>query len=216
MTDQTEEVVSPAPTSDEPNLKTKTGKPAPVLLVFLMIPLLGILIALLMIALEPPTQPETTTADLQARSMSLIDFAAPHFELSNLDGERVTLADYEGQPLFLNFWQTTCAPCVRELPAFAEFDAEQDQAAVLAINFDETSQDIRNFFEENGIEGVPVALDPDSGVRRSYGVEFIPTTFVIDSDGVVRFIKLGELTFDDMGDYLDILNNINVGSESES
>jgi len=213
MTDQTEEQISPAPTGDAP---PRSSHPAPALLVFLVIPLLGIFVALLMIALEPPAPPEATTADLQARSMSLIDYAAPHFELSDMNGERVTLADYAGQPLFLNFWQTTCAPCVRELPAFAEFDAEQEQAAVLAINFDETSQDIRRFFEENDISGVPVALDPDSGVRRSYGVEFIPTTFVIDGDGVVRFIKLGELTYDEMGDYLDILNNMASGSGSES
>lgn len=183
----------------------ETGRPSPVLVIFLIVPLLGILVALLMIAAEQPA-PAINEASAPS-SQSLVSRPAPYFELATLEGETISLDDYAGRTLFLNFWQTTCAPCVRELPAFAEFAESQgeDGAAVLAVNFDETSAMVFSFFEENGITGVPVAMDADSSVRRTYGVVQIPVTYVIAPDGTVRFLQIGELTIDDMEEYAELV-----------
>jgi len=208
MTDQVRE---PIQLLDSEEKTARKAAPSPALFIFLIIPLLGIFVALLMVALEPQSEPTVRNPeDLQARAMSLIDFPAPQFEITDMDGNIVSLEDYEGRTVFINFWQTTCAPCVRELPAFADFADTQGEegAAILAINFDETTGDISAFFEANDIPDVPVALDPDSAVRRTYGVEMIPTTFVVDGDGVVRFMKLGEMSFEEMEEYITILETI--------
>lgn len=190
--------------SDPENL----GRPAPALIVFLVVPLIGILIAFLMIAADAANRPAEQAPSVGPES--LVRKQAPAFELATLEGEPVTLADYAGQTLFLNFWQTTCPPCVRELPAFADFAADQgpDGAAVLAVNFDETSGMIRDFFDANEISGVPVALDPDSRVRRSYAVLQIPVTFVIGPDSVIYFMHMGEMTLDEMEEYAELIEEV--------
>ncbi len=184
------------------------SSPSPVLVVFLVIPLVGILVALVMIALEGNPQGRDDALAPQNNGV-LVNNPAPDFQVQNMDGERLQLADYSGRTLVLNFWQTTCVPCVRELPALADFAAEQAEreggAAVLAINFEETTQMISDFFAENGIGGVPIALDPDSTVRRTYGVQGIPTTFIIAPDGTIRFRHLGEVTFEELADYVDLV-----------
>ncbi|MCB9458248.1 MAG: TlpA family protein disulfide reductase [Anaerolineaceae bacterium] len=194
----------------EDKKKTFTpNKPAPVLVIFAIVPLIAILGALLMIALQPPKSAPTadTINSLNYSANNYLDKEAPYFELATLDGRVVTLDDYAGKTLFLNFWQTTCPPCVRELPALSEFahaKSSQD-VEVLAVNFDETSERITNFLAEIDVVGLPVALDPVSNVRRTYGVADIPVTFVIDGDGIVRYWKLGEMDYFEMEEYAALM-----------
>ncbi len=201
-TEQAEPVAERPPLDD--------GKPSPVLIIFLLIPLLGILVALLMVAADMRTRqtglPQELPPELAGDAASLVNQPAPDFTLPSLEGPDVTLSDYRGRVVFVNFWQTTCPPCIEELPEFREFFADQDPAevALLAVNVDETRQTIVDFFTENNIVGIPVVLDEDSSVRRSYGVMGYPVTFVIDVDGQVRFTKIGTMTYDEMEDYLEL------------
>lgn len=202
------EKINPMPTTD-PDVQTQHAGPSPALVVFLVIPLVGLLVALVMIAMEGGGQANNATGGLPQNTNTLINYPAPNFEVRNMQGETIALADYAGRALVLNFWQTTCAPCVRELPALADFAAAEGEtgAAVLAINFDETSQMISDFFAENGISGVPVALDPNSDVRRTYNVQGIPVTYIIAPDGTVRFRHLGEVTYEELEQYVDLTLN---------
>ena len=184
--------------------------PSPTLLILLILPLLAILVALMMLALEirPGATPTPTFAPAPPRTV--LDFPAPDFQLPLLDGETlVSPGDYAGRPLFLNFWATWCAPCVRELPALAEFAAEHSAdptgPALLTINLGETGAQVEGFLREIGLQNLPVALDINQVVKRDYGVQNLPTTFVIDGEGTVRHMKLGEMTYDEMGIYLDAL-----------
>lgn len=184
--------------------------PSPTLLILLILPLLAILVALMMLALEirPGATPTPTFAPAPPRSV--LDFPAPDFQLPLLDGATlVSPSDYAGRPLFLNFWATWCAPCVRELPALAEFAAEHSAnpagPALLAINLGETGAQVEGFLREIGLQNLPVALDINQVVKRDYGVQNLPTTFVIDGEGTVRHMKLGEMSYDEMGIYLDAL-----------
>jgi thiol-disulfide isomerase/thioredoxin len=192
--------------------KPKTPQnPSPALLVFVIMPLLGLLIALVMIASE--SRPEDTPAvpTFEAAPIrNLINFQAPDFELPMLDGlTLVSPSDFEGRPVFINFWATWCAPCVRELPALEEFvaiHADDDNGPVLlTINLGQTSEEIEGFLEEIGVENLPVALDANQVVKADYGVQNLPTTYVLDETGMVRFMKLGEMRFEEMGLYLQEL-----------
>lgn len=185
---------------------TPPNKPAPVLVLFLLLPLTGIVVALLMVAAErraaPPTPEPLTRSQAQ-----LINYNAPGFRLERLDGSMVTLADYAGTPLFLNFWQTTCEPCRREMPAFMDFFASEESAglALLTVNFGEKDEEVRRFFAQYDIVGVPVAMDYSSDVRRAYGVANIPVTFIIDADGIVRYMHIGEMTERNIRQYAEII-----------
>ena len=185
--------------------------PSPTLLVLLILPLFGIFIALLMIALETRQQPPAATATfIPAPYRAVINFDAPDFELPMLDGIRlVSPSDYIGRPLFLNFWASWCAPCVRELPALEAFVADYNAAdgpALLTINLGETAAEISAFLDEIGVQNLPVAMDINQVVKRDYGVQNLPTTFVIDGAGIIRHMKLGEIKYEDMELYLKALN----------
>ena len=188
------------------------GNPSPVLVIFLVLPLLGILAALLMVASEMRNQRiQDGITQIAANPATLVNYAAPDFNLPTLDGQQVSLADYRGKTLFLNFWQTTCVPCVTEMPEFLDFMADQnlDEVALLAINIAETPGLIREFFAMNDIIGIPTALDSDSTVRNQYGVPGLPMTFIINGEGVVRFLNIGGLNYDDMEEYLYLTQTTN-------
>lgn len=190
--------------------KNAGAAPSPTLLILLILPLLAVFVALMMLALEIRPQAAPTPTFVPAPPRSVLDFPAPDFQLPRLDGASlVSPGDYAGRPLFLNFWATWCAPCVRELPALAEFAAEHsaDPAgpALLTINLGESAAQVAGFLREIGLQNLPVALDINQVVKRDYGVQNLPTTFVIDGEGTVRHMKLGEMTYDEMGIYLDAL-----------
>ena len=194
------------------NITYPSRGPSPTLLIFLILPLFGIFVALMMIVLNTRIQPAATPTFAPAPPRTVVDFQAPDFELPLLDGVTlVSPSDYAGRPLFLNFWATWCAPCVRELPALEEFVAEYREEskgpALLTINLGETAAQISSFLDEIGISNLPVAMDINQVVKRDYGVQNLPTTFVIDSEGRVRHLKLGEMTIEEMEIYLKALDD---------
>lgn len=183
------------------------SKPSPVLVVFLVLPLLGILAALLMVAGEIRNQRAEQAGLPQVNNPSrLVNYAAPDFVLPTLDGQQIALEDYRGKTLFLNFWQTTCVPCLTEMPEFLDFleDQNPDEVALLAINVGETPEMVREFFAVNDIVGIPTAFDSNAQVRDNYGVMGYPMTFVINEEGVVRFLNIGGLNYDQMEEYLHL------------
>lgn len=186
------------------------GQASPILIVFLLIPLLGILAALLMLANQIRIErANLSTQDGIANPFSLTDSAAPDFELADLDGNLVPLSDYRGKILFLNFWQTTCPPCVRELPDFVAFiDEQNDDVTWLTVNVAETPDIVQAFFTAHNFTDIPVVMDIDSSVRNSYFVIGFPITYVLDAEGIIRHTSIGALTYEQMN---DILHTVRAG-----
>lgn len=206
MTDHTDEANHEKP-------KREGEPPSKVLLIFLILPLMGLLIALLMLANEGNNQAQTLAPTFQpAIQKILVDYKAPDFELPTLDGKSlVSIGDFAGRPVFVNFWATWCIPCVRELPAFEEFISlyadDPKGPVLLAINMGETPEEIQGFLDKIGIDSIPVLLDANQVVKGDYGVQNLPTTYLVDGSGMIRAMKLGEMRFDEMGLYLQDLEN---------
>jgi len=182
------------------------GKPSPVLIIFLIFPIIGIVAALALMASSgwradgaPPTPAPVTLANI-----SLVGQPAPNFTLASLDGGEIRLSSYRGRVVFVNFWATWCEPCLRELPAFEAFIAEQgeDGAIVLAVNAGESPEQVTSYFDNHQISGIPTLLDANLAVYDQYNVQLLPTTYVIDGAGIVRGAHLGEMTPDDLAGYL--------------
>jgi peroxiredoxin len=119
---------------------------------------------------------------------------APNFTLRNLGGQEVSLADFHGKPVLLNFWATWCGPCRQEMPFLQEVaeDSEWTERGlvVLAVNLGESAATVQGFLEDNGLT-FTVLLDNTREVGAQYNTRYIPTTYFIDKDGIIRSIKIG-------------------------
>jgi len=113
--------------------------------------------------------------------------AAPNFELTTLDGQRVRLSDYRGKAVLLNFWATWCSPCKVEMPWFVELQKKygNDGLVILGVAMDDSdAPKIAQFASEMGVN-YPVLLGTDK-VSEEYGnVEFLPTSFYINREGKI-------------------------------
>lgn len=123
--------------------------------------------------------------------------APPDFRLKTLAGGTVSLTEYRGRPLLLNFWATWCKPCRAEMTdIITAYEAHRDQdLQVLAINptDQERMNDVRTFVREVPMP-FPVLLDEKGKVRRSYALRGVPTSVFIDSNGIVRIVNPGPIT----------------------
>lgn len=114
---------------------------------------------------------------------------APDFELVTLEGETVKLSDYKGKKVILNFWATWCPPCKAEMPHMQEFyEKNKEQGieilAVNLTNLDNGKTDIKKFVEEYELT-FTVPLDEEGGVGMQYQTFTIPTSYIIDTSGVI-------------------------------
>ena len=150
-----------------------------------------------------PTSGEELKSEVPAANTLLAGDQAVEFTLLGLDGEEVSLSDYSGQPVVLNFWATWCAPCRIEMPELQNaFETYQDQdLVVLAINEQEEEQQVQDFFEELGLTFTPL-LDSDGNVGRSYGAFGLPSTYFIDRSGEITAVHRGILTEEQIETYL--------------
>jgi peroxiredoxin len=124
---------------------------------------------------------------------------APDFQLQTLAGETVKLSDYKGQRVMLNFWATWCPPCRAEMPDMEKF-YQKKGVAILAVNLTETEatmQDIHDFVDEFGLT-FPILLDKKMEVATTYQIGPIPTSYMIDSDGIIQYKTLGALNYEMM------------------
>lgn len=108
-----------------------------------------------------------------------------------LGGGELTLSDYEGKVILLNFWATWCGPCVGEMPAFPRLlEKYGDDLAVIAVDLMEDSETVADFIAEKGYD-FPVVLDTDGAIGKLYPTDGIPYTVIIAPDGTVSDTSLG-------------------------
>jgi thiol-disulfide isomerase/thioredoxin len=114
-------------------------------------------------------------------------------ELQDLSKNRLTLSEYSGRPVIVHFFATWCAPCLRELPALAEFAKRHDPQDLTVLTVDVGEPDIRvkRFFETMLIP-FPVLLDRDRSTARAWGVYSLPMTVMLDEELTPRFSVEGE------------------------
>jgi len=119
---------------------------------------------------------------------------APDFQLQTLDGQTVSLGDFRGNPVLLNFWTSWCGPCRFEMPFIQEIFEKKEWSdtglVILAIDIGENPSVVKEFMENFGLS-FPALLDTNQDVALKYNIRAIPTTFFIDKDGIIQDIKVG-------------------------
>ncbi|MEH6944614.1 TlpA disulfide reductase family protein [Bacillus sp. JJ722] len=128
-----------------------------------------------------------------------VGIIAPDFQLKTLEGKDVKLSDYRGQRVMVNFWATWCPPCRAEMPDMVKFHKEKD-IVILAVNLTQTEsriQEVKDFVEEFNVT-FPVLLDEEIKVATQYQIRPIPTSYMIDSKGIIQYKALGALNYEMM------------------
>ena len=125
--------------------------------------------------------------------------AAPTFTLKNLAGEEVSLKDYRGKKVMLNFWATWCPPCKEEMPAMEKFyQQNSNDIEILAVNLD-PQNNVEAFVKEKELT-FPILLDQEGSTQQTYSIISIPTTFIIDEQGLILKKHIGSMTYDQMNE----------------
>jgi len=118
---------------------------------------------------------------------------APGFTLVNTAGEPVSLGDYAGKDVIVNFWGTWCGPCKAELPGLNRFAKKNPDVVVLGLAVDSGSP--KELARAKKQLKIPFeVLESKGGVQRAYGVSTLPTTFHIDKGGVLAKSHVGIIT----------------------
>jgi len=118
---------------------------------------------------------------------------APEFTAPALDGAKsVSLGAYRGKVVYLDFWASWCPPCLTSLPLLEELRKQfpSDQFQILAVNVDQDPEKARNFLAHTQV-GYPSATDPKGRIPGIFGIETMPTSFLIDRSGVIRYVHHG-------------------------
>lgn len=149
-----------------------------------------------------------------ARSGSdpIVGHPAPGFSLAVLgpaSGKRtLSLSDFKGKAVVLNFWASWCAPCREELPllegAWKRMQAQGKDVVFVGIDYQESNSVAASFLQQNGVT-YPAALDAKGLVGYSYGITSLPDTFFINRDGTVVGKVLRELTAQALSSNLQLI-----------
>lgn len=163
----------------------------------------GLLAFLLIQLLTPATTPS---------SDPIVGHPAPNFSLAALKPATgkgtLSLADFKGKAIILNFWASWCAPCKEELPllesTWKQMQAQGKDVIVIGIDYQESSSAATSFLQQNGIT-YPAALDASGSVASTYGITSLPDTFFINRNGTVVSKELREITTQTLASNLKLI-----------
>lgn len=133
--------------------------------------------------IEQPGDLVVSAGDARS-SQGLKGKEAPPFSLPSLEGGTVDMTDLRGKHVLIDFWATWCPPCIEALPHVQELSTASDKLVVLTVSTD-PAHVVRDFIKE-GSYTFTTLIDADRSVSQSYMVRGIPTTFIVDPDGIVR------------------------------
>jgi peroxiredoxin len=125
-----------------------------------------------------------------------VNYPAPDAALSDLDGNPVAISDYSGQVILYNAWATWCPPCKAEMPTLQAYYQKHKSKGFVIIAIEDGLQgnaDVRSFVAQYGLT-FPVWPDPAFAASKAFGVTSLPTSFVIDRQGMVRLTWSGEIS----------------------
>jgi len=138
------------------------------------------------------------------------DVQAPAFTLQSLDGRTVTLGQYKGDVVMINFWASWCGPCRQEMPLLDDiYKQYKDMGFVLlGVNVEPDASNANGWLKKTPVS-YPILYDPKSSVSQLYQVQAMPTTVIIDRKGIVRYVHNGYLPGDE-NQYMNSIRSLIV------
>jgi peroxiredoxin len=144
-----------------------------------------------------PERPELPPGHPEVRGASHVAVVAPDFTVQDMEGRSLSLHQLKGKAVLLNFWSTTCFPCLMEIPSLAKL--HQLMAGkpfqIMAITAD-SKESVSDFLKENPID-LPIFLDPDHQAHDQFGVYAFPESYIVGPDGKVANRVIGAADWSD-------------------
>lgn len=126
---------------------------------------------------------------------AFVNDPAPSFSLKAMDGKDIRLEDFRGEVVLVNFWASWCPPCKQEFPELNELANEYkgEKVKVLGINLDKSQERVEKYLEKIKIKpsSMIILLDPEAKVVANYVARSMPSSFIVDQQGVIRFVHFG-------------------------
>ena len=125
-----------------------------------------------------------------------INDRAPDFTLTDIDGDSISLKDVTGKVVYINFWATWCHPCRKELPELNRLAKKYENSdfIILAINIDKRRSFVDEFLRKYNLptaKKLHILLDPSAIAVSAYNARAMPTSFIVDKTGIIRYVHLG-------------------------
>lgn len=136
-----------------------------------------------------------------------IGLEAPDFTLTNLNGDEVSLSDYRGNIVMLNFWATWCHWCDVEMPDLNNLDKENEDVIVLAVNVMEDEKTVNKYLEDGGYE-FEVVFDNEGQIAKIYLVNGLPNSYFIDKDGILQYVYPSMMTAEHMSEIVNAIRDL--------
>ncbi|MFC1552024.1 redoxin domain-containing protein [Candidatus Latescibacterota bacterium] len=141
----------------------------------------------------------------------LIGKLAPEFSLKDIEGNEVKLSDLKGKVVVTDFWATWCGPCIKAMPQIQALYEKYDKNSVVVLGINTWEREeglVEPFLKEHKIT-YRTLVDKSGQVTKQYGVQGIPTLFVIDREGMVKHEHIGfsENLFEELSNEIEVLNN---------
>jgi thiol-disulfide isomerase/thioredoxin len=133
---------------------------------------------------------------------------APALRAQDLAGVSKTLVDYRGKVVLLNFWASWCPPCLREMPSLERLRVKMAgrPLEIVALDSAEAPEEVNAYLARMKL-GFPILLDPDGSNTKRWKVFALPTTFMLDAEGRVRYVLTGPTEWDE-GEALGIIESL--------
>jgi len=126
---------------------------------------------------------------------------APDFFLSRLDGKQVSLSEFRGRPVLINYWATYCTPCRAEMPLLQQMANQHPGLVVLLVDERDSTPAARSFVTELQIHSA-VLLDTDGKAGDLYRITGLPTTIFIRADGTIEGRYIGQTSEQILGSHI--------------
>ena len=155
-------------------------------------------------AMNPNVEQIAETPETMEAPATKADFS---MQLVNSKGEKVSMEQYRGKTIFINFWATWCPPCVAEMPGINKMynDIDKDKIEVLMVSFDQKFEKAIQYKSKNAFDFEVYA--PAAAIPQMYDSPSIPTTFIIDSKGNLAFTHKGMADYN-RADFKEFLKSL--------
>ncbi|SMC82442.1 TlpA family protein disulfide reductase [Sporomusa malonica] len=162
-------------------------------LIILAVAVIAMTMAIGFVAMQPDSLPGAETNKPSADTGVTSGKTLPGFSLTALDGKSTKVAP-AGQIIVLNFWATWCPPCRQEMPELDKFAQKYSGKVIFyAVNIQESADKVAEYMTQSRYT-MNVLLDKDGEVAKTFRINSIPTTLVVDKQGIIKYRKSGPVT----------------------
>jgi len=149
----------------------------------------------LMFVLRKPANKIVNVGDMAPEFTATDSKGNEVFVVKDENGKELKLSDYRGQIVFLNFWYTTCTPCIDEMPDMEIMNRvfKDRKFKMLPISTDTNFEDVKKFYQDHKLTTMAMYLDPGKRISSRYNVYKFPETYVIDGNGIVLKHYIGPM-----------------------